>query len=529
MAHENAVSGPDFALGVPLAEIPENGTLPGRVGDEPVLLSRLDGELFAVGGACTHYGGQLAPSPDDGGSVRCPLHHACFDLRTGAALRAPALDPLDRWQVEVEGDRAFVRRKLDAAGPIDAQIPNQPETVVIVGGGAAALACAAELRRLGYGGSVTMLSADADPPCDRPNLSKDFLAGTAPEEWIPLRPEDWYAEQRIELHLGANVTAIDLQARTVSTASGECFKFDRLLLATGSEANRLNAPGFGLHNVRTLRTLADARAIIGLAQPGTTAAIVGSSFIGLEAAAALRNRGVEVAIVSPEAVPFEHVFGAQLGRFLQDLHEANGVRFHLGRAAASFDGRLLKLADGQSIEADFVLVGIGARPRVDLAEAAGLVVMDGVRVDERLETSAPGVFAAGDIAAYPDPLTGEPVRIEHWVVAERHGQSAAANMLGLDRRFDDVPFFWTEQYGVAVRYVGHARGWDEVVIEGDMASRTFVARYLENGVHLATATVGCDGASLADERLLEQRIGRQAGAARCAREPRAPASIQSPV
>ena len=243
MAESGGASGPDFAQGIRLSEIPAEGTIAGRVGDDPVLLSRLDGELFAIGGSCTHYGGHLGDGISGSTTVRCPLHHACFDLRTGAVLRAPALDPVDRWKVDVEGDLAFVRGKLEQSPVSPSRIDRDVHKVVIVGGGAAGLACAKELRSRGFRGQVTMLSADADPPCDRPNLSKDYLAGNAPEEWLWLRGDDWYRDNDIDLRLSTEVTRIDAEARTVHCASGERFPFDRLLLATGAEPNRLDCSG----------------------------------------------------------------------------------------------------------------------------------------------------------------------------------------------------------------------------------------------------------------------------------------------
>jgi NADPH-dependent 2,4-dienoyl-CoA reductase/sulfur reductase-like enzyme/nitrite reductase/ring-hydroxylating ferredoxin subunit len=502
MGEAAGASGPDFSEGIGLSEVPPGETVAGRVGDDPVLLSNFDGELFAVGGACTHYGGALADGVIGSATVRCPLHHACFDLRSGAALRAPALDPLDRWLVEVEGERAFVRRKAeDELAP--ARADTDVRRIVIIGGGAAGLACAHELRRLGFAGDVTMLSADSDPPCNRPNLSKDYLAGSAPEEWLWLRGDDWYSGHKIDLRLSTEVVRIDPTSRTVHCASGEEFPFNRLLIATGAEPNRLPLPGFDAPNVYTLRSVADARAIAEQARPGARAVIIGASFIGLEAAAALRHRQVEVNIVSVEEIPLEHVFGKELGREIQLLHERNGVRFHLSSVVAGFDGQAVALGGGEAIPADFVLVGIGVRPRTGLAESAGAAVKNGVLVDEYLETSLPGIYAAGDIAAYPNPLSGERARIEHWVVAERQGQAAAANMLGHRRRFDSAPFFWTEQYGVTLRYVGRASGWDAVTCEGDFGSGSFVARYFVDGTHCATATIGRDRENLEDELRLE--------------------------
>lgn len=513
MGEQAAASGPDFSQGVSLAEVRLRGMLPGRVGDEPVLLARLEGELFAVGGACTHYGAPLAGGLVEGETVRCPLHHACFSLRTGAALRAPAFEGLEHWRVEIEGDVVLVREKLpEAGGPLPVEAPPDVRSIIIVGGGAAGFACADELRRSGYERDLTLLSADSDPPCDRPNLSKDYLAGTAPAEWISLRGEAWYRERRIDLRLNAEVVAIDGGRRQVETRGGEVFRFDRLLIATGSEPVRLAEAGFRSDKVRYLRSPADARAVAELARPGARVAILGSSFIGLEAAAALRARRLDVAIVSPDAVPFEQVLGREVGRFLQQLHERNGVAFHLGRIGTDYDGRCLRLDAGGSIEADFVLAGIGVRPRTALAAASGLDTSAGVVVNAMLETSVRGIFAAGDIAAYPDPISGRPIRIEHWVTAQRQGQTAAANMLGGRNAFRAVPFFWTEQFGVALRYIGHSVDWSEIRIDGDVGRGDFTARYFESGELCASASVGRDLENLEDERRLEERAAAQAKA-----------------
>ena len=505
MAEAMSASGPDFSHGISLSEIPDEGMISGCVGDEPVLLSRFAGQLFAIGGSCTHYGGNLGLGLSTGTSVRCPLHHACFDLRTGAVLRAPALDPVDRWRVEVEGDHAFVRRKAEPAKVSGASPDIDVSKIVIVGGGAAGLACANELRHLGFTGMLTILSADVDPPCDRPNLSKDYLAGSAPEEWLWLRGDDWYSDNEIDLRLSTEVSGIDPTSRTVHCASGEQMPFDRLLIATGAEPNRLDLPHFDGPNVHTLRSVSDSRRLADQARPGARAVIVGASFIALEAAAALRHRRVEVDVISVEEIPFEHVFGTDVGRQLQALHERNGVRFHMSSVVGAFNGDAVELKSGERISADFVLVAIGVRPCTALAERAGVAVQNGVVVDAFLETSVPGIYAAGDIAAYPEPVSGERARIEHWVVAERQGQVAAINMLGGRKRFDSAPFFWTEQYGVPLRYVGRATGWTAAMVEGDVESRTLVARYFSDGTHCATATIGGDRENLEDELTLERR------------------------
>lgn len=505
MGEAASASGPDFSKGISLNEIPSEGTVAGRVGDDPILLSRIDGKLFAIGASCTHYGGNLAEGFIGKETVRCPLHHACFDLRTGVALRTPALDPVDCWKVEIEDDRAIVREKISQAQAPARSVDEQVAKVVIVGGGAAGLACAHELRRLGYAGEITILSADSDPPCDRPNLSKDYLAGTAPEEWLWLRGDDWYSDNRIDLRVSTEVSNVDPEARIVHCTSGDQFPYDRLLIATGAEPNRLDLPGFEGSKVHALRSVNDARAIASEARPGARAVIIGASFIALEAAAALRKRDVEIDIVSVEEVPLEHVFGKDVGRQLQALHEQNGVRFHLSSVVAGFDGHAVALGAGETLPADFVLVAIGVRPRTALAESAGAAVNKGVIVDSFFETSVPGIFAAGDIAAYPEPVSNQRARIEHWVVAERQGQIAAANMIGERKPFKSAPFFWTEQYGVSIRYVGRASGWDAVTLEGNVESGSLIARYFSDGAHCATATIGRDHENLEDELELERR------------------------
>jgi NADPH-dependent 2,4-dienoyl-CoA reductase/sulfur reductase-like enzyme len=456
--------------------------------------------------------------------VRCPWHHACFSLRTGEAIAAPAFNSMPRFRVESSGGKAFVREKIEETPrPRPKSATAQGGRIVIVGGGAAGFAAAEMLRREGFAGSLIMLSADESAPYDRPNCSKDYLAGNAPEDWMPLRPPDYYNEQNISLRLRSQVTGVDPRTRQVTLANGESCPFDKLLLATGAEPIRLDIPGANQPHVHVLRTLADSRAIISRAKQARCALVIGASFIGLEVAAALRAREIETHVVAPEHRPLERILGREYGDFVRRIHEEHGVVFHLGESATAIDGNNVRLNGGSILQADLVVVGIGVRPRIELAERAGLKIDRGVAVNEYLETSAPGIFAAGDIARWPDPHTGENLRIEHWVAAERQGQAAARNMLNQRQRFCDVPFFWSQHYDVPINYIGHAEKWDRLDIEGNIDGRDCLVRYRRNGRVLAAASIFRDVENLKQEAAME-RMGAEAATASGARDRGLPAA-----
>ncbi len=546
----------DFSSGVSLDDLPDGHMLAGKIGGEDVVLIRRGESCFAIGAACTHYHGPLIDGLLAGDTIRCPLHHACFDIRTGVALHAPALDPIACWRVERVGDKVFVREKRPEAvgsAPAGARQAAEgpaarataastsssvargraatPGSIVIVGGGAAGLAAALTLRREGYANALQMISADDSAPYDRPNLSKDFLAGNAPDEWMPLRAPEFYADNGIELLLGTRVASLDASGRRVTLADGRRVAFDALLLATGAEPVRLDiagaavatsasatvgpgaavgpggaasaSAGAGAGQVCYLRSFSDGRALVARAATARRVVVLGASFIGLEVAASLRTRGIEVDVVGLERVPMERVLGTEVGRFVQDLHVSHGVRFHLGTTIARVHDRRVALTDGATLEADFIVAGVGVRPALAVAQSAGIALDRGVLVDQFLQTNAPGVFAAGDIARWPDALSGGSIRVEHWVLAERQGQTAARNMLGQGERFVAPPFFWSQHYDVAINVVGHAESWDSIETDGALASRDCTLRYRRAGRTLAVATVGRDRASLQAELEME--------------------------
>lgn len=420
---------------------------------------------------------------------------------------APAFDAIARWRVEQIGDRVFVREKLPALAQYPEANTKQParppSSVVIVGGGAAGLAAADMLRRKGYEGPLTIISADGSAPYDRPNVSKDYLQEPIPDEWMNLRVPDFYKERGIDLVLNSRVSALDLRQRQVQLEGGRSYPFGALLLATGAEVIRISIPGAKESDVFYVRTWSDARAIFKRAEGAKRVVVVGASFIGLEVAASLRSRGLEVHVVAPGNQPFARTLGPELGGFYRALHESHGVVFHLGRTVASMEGNQVTLDDGETVQADFPILGVGVRPCVSLAQQAGLKIDRGIVVNEYLETSAPGIFAAGDIARWPDPHSGQQIRVEHWVVAERQGQVAARNILGYREAFDAVPFFWTQQYDVALKYVGHAERWDAVEIDGSLEARNCAVSYKHGEKTVAVATIGRDRQSLEFEARME--------------------------
>jgi apoptosis-inducing factor 3 len=502
------MNGPDLKAGVAVSSLTDGVPLLGHVDGEQVIVVKRGDDVLAIGATCSHYGGPLAEGLVVDDTVRCPWHHACFSLRSGEALRTPALNPVASYDVERRGDSVFVRGRREHVPSVRQAVARKdaPPSVGIVGAGGAGNSAAEELRRLGFQGGITLIDRDAQAPYDRPNLSKDYLAGTAPEDWIPLHSRAHYDTLGIELALGRTVTALDPGRRRLTLDDGSTRDFGAIVLATGADVVRLALGGTDGPPVHYLRTLHDSRAIIAAAGSGRRAVVLGASFIGLEVAASLRARNVEVHVVAPGRRPLERVLGPQLGDFVRALHEAHGVVFHLGHTAKALASNSVILDDGERLAADFVVAGVGVRPATAIAESAGLRVEHGTVVDAALETSASGIYAIGDSARWPDPRGGGLVRVEHWVLAERHGQAVARTIVGDRAPFTDVPFFWSQHYDVPINYVGHAERWDEIEVDGSLEQRDCTVRYVADGRLRAVATVFRDRDSLEAELAMERRI-----------------------
>lgn len=462
------------------------------VAGEAILLVRQGAAVFAVSAICPHAGAKLAEGVLQGDRVICPWHKAEFCIRDGAMLAPPAVDDLVHFAVRVDAGAVFVRvpgvPKAWAAQAVD------DRHFVIVGGGAAGAMAAQTLRQAGFGGRVTMLDRENRVPYDRTVLSKYALSGEPGAEKSPLQSQAFYVEHAIERRTG-EVVRVDAAARTITCADGWVLNYDAALLATGAAPRIPALPGADLRNVFVLRTRADAEAILAQAERSTRAVVLGASFIGMEVAASLRERGLLVTVIGREAVPFEPQLGAQVGGAFVALHKARGVRFCLGVEVTALEGvgavRGIVLADGARVAADLVVAGFGVTPVTRYAEGVTLAEDGGIVVDAQLRAAA-GLYAAGDVARFPLLGSGKSIRMEHWRVAEQQGQVAALNMLGQARPFDAVPVFWTIQYMKRLDYVGHAAAWDEVVVEGDLEKPAFLAFYVKDGVVRAVAGMDRD-------------------------------------
>ncbi|MEL6770231.1 MAG: FAD-dependent oxidoreductase [Bacteroidota bacterium] len=477
-----------------------------------LLLSNVGGQFYATSAFCTHYGAPLATGVLAGPKVICPWHHAVFDVTDGALAEPPALDALTRFTTTVEGGEVFVDLPEDGVGDgiaphqgcvpamVDRDFDADPRTFVIVGGGAAGQAAAETLRQVGFQGRVVLVTDADERPIDRTKLSKGYLSG-ASNDSLPLRAPDFFDRHGIELRTGHRVAQLDAEAKTIHFAGSgdgaapEPLKYDAALLATGGMPRRLGIPGADLDGVFLLRSTEDATQIVEAAEAGQSAIVVGTGFIGMEAAAALIGQGLSVTVVGIEAVPFERILGPEVGRVFQDLHEENGVAFRMEASADAISktnvGLRLTLGDGSTLDADFIVMGVGVTPATDFVDGLPMDHRGALVADANLRIG-PDLYAAGDIASYPEARLGERVRIEHWRLAQQHGRIAARNMAGQAIPFEAVPYFWSGQLGINLRYLGHAKSWDEVIIDGSLDDRQFVAYYAKDGRVLAAAGVKRD-------------------------------------
>jgi len=480
------------------------------VDEVKILLARVGDNYHAVSATCPHYGGPLAEGTLCGTRVVCPWHHAAFNVVNGNMEDPPALDSLVSYSLRVDGERIMLSlpeeaedRRMPAMCKRDTSVDSRQ--FVIIGAGAAGYAAAQTLREEGFRGNVVLLTREDRAPYDRPNLSKDYLHGHADPAWMPLRGEEFFKEHDITLLLNREVTSVDARRKTITFESGETMDYDALLVATGGAPVRLNIPGSDLKNVCVLRSFSDADSIIETAKHCRRAVVVGASFIGMEAAYSLRELGLEVTVIAPSQEPFEATLGAEVGALFRRVHESHGVSFKLGNIVYGFEGNhsveAVALDNGELIETDMVVVGVGVRPVTQFLDGVELDQAGGVVVDSRLR-AADGLFAAGDITSFPDPRSGENLRIEHWRTAQQQGRTAARNMLGLNVAFDGVPFFWTRQFDIGLLYVGHVSSWDSIIYRGDVAAQEFLAFYVKDNRVRAVAGMNRDREMAAAEELL---------------------------
>jgi 3-phenylpropionate/trans-cinnamate dioxygenase ferredoxin reductase component len=384
------------------------------------------------------------------------------------------------------------------------------QTQIIVGASLAGAKAAETLREEGFDGRVVLVGAENERPYERPPLSKDYLRGEVGREKVYVHDEGFYSEHHIEVRLGTAAVGLNTSSREVILDDGEVLRYDRLLLATGSEPRRLAVPGAELDGVLYLRSVHDSDLLHERMDRGGAAVVVGAGWIGAEVAASARQRGLEVTVIEPAAVPLERVMGAEVGAIYRDIHTDHGVEMLMGTGVEAFEGDeavdRVRTSDGRVIECDFVVVGVGVQPRIQLGATAGLEVDNGIVVDEHLETSVPGVFAAGDVANAHHPFYGERIRVEHWANALHQGPAAARNMLGQAEPFERLPYFFSDQYDVGMEYSGFARDWDRVVFRGDPASREFIAFWISEDLVVAGMNVNVWDVNDPIRRLISERV-----------------------
>ncbi|MGB3692158.1 MAG: FAD-dependent oxidoreductase [Spirulinaceae cyanobacterium] len=479
-----------------------------------VLLARVEGKFFATGANCTHYGAKLINGVLKGDRLVCPWHNACFGVKSGEMLEPPGLDDLPAYKVEIKGDDVVVtvpenapQQCVPEMASYDADADSR--VFIILGAGVAGINAAETLRKAGFLGKVVMLTAEDELPYDRTMLSKKYLQEKSDDNSLPLRSQQFYQEHDIEVLTNHRVKEVDATQKQITFSDNSTMNYDALLLATGCKARKLDIPGFDLANVFTLHNHEDAQQIVAAAKKASQAVVIGSSFIGMEVAASLRKQDLAVTVISPDAVPFASILGEEIGQIFRQVHEKNGVVFHKETKATKFVGNSkveeVILKDSTSLPADLVVVGVGVEPATSYLKGVELNEKDhSIPTNEYLQVKE-GLYAAGDIARFPYWQTEKPTRIEHWRLAAQHGRIAAYNMAGKEVKFKGIPFFWTGQYNLKLRYAGHATSWDEVIIEGNLEEQEFIAYYIKDQQVLAVAGCNQDQEIAAITELMRQK------------------------
>jgi NADPH-dependent 2,4-dienoyl-CoA reductase/sulfur reductase-like enzyme/nitrite reductase/ring-hydroxylating ferredoxin subunit len=496
-----------------LSQLPAGHMHQVTVGDYDVLLANVDGTVFAIENKCSHYGFALTKGSLCEHRVRCPLHHACFDVRTGEQIEAPGMDGVPRFDTEVRDGRIFVgEQPSDRNEPLPhvrqgqefGERPHDRYDYVIVGGGAAASYAIESIRARDEGGSLLVLSQESLVPYDRTKVSKGFLQNGMAPPALQLRDEAFYRRIGVDFRAGTQVRRVNLEEKKVTLESGQTIGYGKVLLATGGTPRRLTVPGANLERVFTIRSAGDAVAAREAVQDGTRVVIVGGSFIGLETAMSLGKRGGRITVVTPEKTLFENVFGERVGAYIKNLHEAEGVTFHLGSKLREINGdgsvSGVTLDDGTQLPADVVVVGIGVAPVTDYVEGIAYRDDGSLTTDSHLAIHGAAAFAAGDIATYPD--REGMLRIEHWKVAAQQGRVAGRNMAGAAENYTMPPYFWSNQQGVNLRYVGHATDWSDIVFDGEPGASPFLAFYIKDGHVQACLGVKRDAEAAAINELM---------------------------
>jgi NADPH-dependent 2,4-dienoyl-CoA reductase/sulfur reductase-like enzyme/nitrite reductase/ring-hydroxylating ferredoxin subunit len=502
---------------------------PLEVAGTKLLLANVSGTIHALTGTCPHYGAPLAEGTLCGSRLRCPWHQGCFDITTGDLLEPPPLVGLKRYDVRVEADQIFVTLAPDSRPfrePAGVADPTDRRNFVILGAGAAGECAAQTLREAGYRGRLHLISPELDLPYDRPALSKNYLAGQPLDHPLPLQPPGFYSRLAIERVTG-RIASISPADRTVAFEDGRpAIPYDALLIAPGSIPRKLDIPGADLPNIFTLRSLRDCDRILSAVKSGAQAVLIGTGFIGMEAASALTQRGMRVTVIGRDAVPFERVLGEPIGQMLRQIHEHNGVTFRLNAQVARFEGnssavRRVALQSGEALDADLVILALGVRPNTEFLRGSVDLKDDGsISVDSSMRvTGQTNIYAAGDIARFPRPQRNDPIRVEHWRVAQQQGRVAALNMAGKPTTYGEAPYFWSFQHNVGLDYVGHGAGFDRIYINGDTSPDhpDFLAFYIQLDDILAV--LGCNHSRETNAIAELMRAGRMPSASEVRTQP----------